>query len=61
MWRCWFMLTLAAGLSWACGNIFNKLIMQHEARPPVMSLVVWSALIPSFRLWWHQLFLMARP
>ena len=22
-----FMLTLAAGLSWACGNIFNKLIM----------------------------------
>ncbi len=41
-----FMLTLAAGLSWACGNIFNKLIMQHEARPVVMSLVVWSALIP---------------
>ena len=39
-----FMLTLAAGLSWACGNIFNKLIMQ--ARPAVMSLVVWSALIP---------------
>ncbi len=33
-----FMLTLAAGLSWACGNIFNKLIMQHEARPAVMSL-----------------------
>ena len=28
------------------GNIFNKLIMQHEARPQVMSLVVWSALIP---------------
>lgn len=41
-----FMLTLAAGLSWACGNIFNKLIMQHETRPQVMSLVVWSALIP---------------
>ena len=41
-----FMLTLAAGLSWACGNIFNKLIMQHEKRPPVLSLVVWSALIP---------------
>ncbi|EQC0829844.1 O-acetylserine/cysteine exporter [Enterobacter kobei] len=41
-----FMLTLAAGLSWACGNIFNKLIMQHAARPQVMSLVVWSALIP---------------
>lgn len=41
-----FMLTLAAALSWACGNIFNKKIMQHESRPPVMSLVVWSALIP---------------
>lgn len=41
-----FMLTLAAALSWACGNIFNKKIMQHTARPAVMSLVVWSALIP---------------
>ncbi|MEB0960778.1 O-acetylserine/cysteine exporter [Citrobacter freundii] len=37
-----FMLTLAA----ACGNIFNKKIMQHTSRPAVMSLVVWSALIP---------------
>lgn len=41
-----FMLTLAAALSWACGNIFNKKIMQHPSRPGVMSLVVWSALIP---------------
>lgn len=41
-----FMLTLAAAFCWASGNIFNKLIMQHEARPAVMSLVVWSALIP---------------
>ncbi|AWH88597.1 O-acetylserine/cysteine exporter [Limnobaculum parvum] len=41
-----FMLTLGAAFSWASGNIFNKLIMQHEARPAVMSLVVWSALIP---------------
>ncbi|MBB1200922.1 O-acetylserine/cysteine exporter [Enterobacteriaceae bacterium 89] len=41
-----FLLTLAAAFSWACGNIFNKKIMQHEARPAVMSLVVWSALIP---------------
>ncbi len=41
-----FMLTLAAALSWAGGNIFNKKIMQHTARPAVMSLVVWSALIP---------------
>ncbi|KNC90413.1 O-acetylserine/cysteine exporter [Trabulsiella odontotermitis] len=41
-----FFLTLAAALCWASGNIFNKIIMQHEARPAVMSLVVWSALIP---------------
>ena len=40
-----FMLTLAAAFSWACGNIFNKKIMQHSPRPAVMSLVVWSALI----------------
>ena len=41
-----FMLTLAAALSWACGNIFNKKIMSQASRPPIMSLVVWSALIP---------------
>lgn len=41
-----FILTLAAALCWACGNIFNKKIMQLEQRPPIMSLVVWSALIP---------------
>ncbi|TDT59720.1 O-acetylserine/cysteine efflux transporter [Enterobacter sp. AG5470] len=41
-----FILTLAAAFSWACGNIFNKKIMQHTSRPAVMSLVVWSALIP---------------
>ncbi|EBS8368136.1 O-acetylserine/cysteine exporter [Salmonella enterica subsp. diarizonae serovar 50:z:-] len=41
-----FMLTLAAAFSWACGNIFNKKIMQYSPRPAVMSLVVWSALIP---------------
>ncbi len=41
-----FILTLAAAFSWACGNIFNKKIMQHSPRPAVMSLVVWSALIP---------------
>lgn len=41
-----FMLTLAAAFSWACGNIFNKKIMQLPSRPPIMSLVVWSALIP---------------
>ena len=34
-----FMLTLAAAFSWACGNIFNKKIMGHASRPPVMSLV----------------------
>lgn len=41
-----FMLTTAAALSWACGNIFNKKIMSRASRPPIMSLVVWSALIP---------------
>ncbi|WKW40493.1 O-acetylserine/cysteine exporter [Kosakonia cowanii] len=41
-----FMLTLAGAFSWACGNIFNKKIMQHSSHPAVMSLVVWSALIP---------------
>ncbi len=41
-----FLLTLAAAFCWASGNIFNKKIMQLEARPAVMSLVVWSALIP---------------
>ncbi|KFC10869.1 drug/metabolite transporter (DMT) superfamily permease [Trabulsiella guamensis ATCC 49490] len=41
-----FFLTLAAALCWASGNIFNKIIMQHESRPAVMSLVVWSAFIP---------------
>lgn len=41
-----FVLTLAAAFSWACGNIVNKKIMSHTSRPPVMSLVVWSALIP---------------
>jgi O-acetylserine/cysteine efflux transporter len=41
-----FMLTLAAAFSWACGNIFNKKIMSQQHRPPIMSLVVWSALIP---------------
>lgn len=39
------MLTLAAALSWGMGNITNKLIMRNR-NIPVMSLVVWSALIP---------------
>jgi O-acetylserine/cysteine efflux transporter len=41
-----FLLNLAAAFCWASGNIFNKKIMQLETRPAVMSLVVWSALIP---------------
>ncbi|MDU6924251.1 O-acetylserine/cysteine exporter [Franconibacter helveticus] len=41
-----FMLTLAAALSWAFGNIFNKKIMQLPQPPAIMSLVVWSALVP---------------
>ena len=40
-----FMLTLAAALSWACGNDQQK-IMSQATRPPIISLVVWSALIP---------------
>ena len=39
------MLTLAAALSLG-GNIFNKKIMSQATRPPIISLVVWSALIP---------------
>ncbi|EBP8547336.1 O-acetylserine/cysteine exporter [Salmonella enterica] len=38
-----FMLTLAAAFSWACGNIFNKKIMQHSPRPAVMSLLLEGA------------------
>ena len=34
------------GARWACGNIFNKKIMSQATRPPIISLVVWSALIP---------------
>ena len=39
------MLTLAAALSWGLGNITNKLIMRNR-KVPIMSLVVWSALVP---------------
>ena len=39
-----FMLT--GGARWACGNIFNKKIMSRATRPPIISLVVWSALDP---------------
>lgn len=52
-----FMLTLAAALSWACGNIFNKKIMSRADRPAVMSLVVWSALIPIIPFFLASLFL----
>ncbi|MBJ3813684.1 O-acetylserine/cysteine exporter [Shimwellia pseudoproteus] len=41
-----FLLTLGGALCWASGNIFNKKIMQLSPQPDVMSLVVWSALIP---------------
>lgn len=40
------LLTLIAGLSWAFGNIANRIIMTTSYRPPILSLVVWSALIP---------------
>ncbi|RWR03340.1 acetylserine transporter [[Pantoea] beijingensis] len=39
------MLTLGAALSWALGNITNKVIMRNS-KAPIMSLVVWSALVP---------------
>ena len=40
-----FMLTLAAALSWPAA-IFSTKIMSQATRPPIISLVVWSALIP---------------
>lgn len=38
-------LMLAAALSWALGNISNKVINQRYA-PPMLALVVWGALVP---------------
>ncbi len=38
-------LTLAAAFSWALGNLSNKMIMRDKS-VSVMSLVVWSALVP---------------
>ncbi|MDR3932904.1 MAG: EamA family transporter [Escherichia sp.] len=38
-------LTLAAAFSWGLGNITNKTIMRNY-QVPIMSLVVWSALVP---------------
>ncbi|MCK9999920.1 EamA family transporter [Providencia rettgeri] len=40
--------TLIAGLSWACGNITNRIIMKQEGaeKCSALSLVSWSALIP---------------
>ncbi|MEA9391457.1 EamA family transporter [Acerihabitans sp. TG2] len=40
------LLTLTAGLCWAFGNITNKVIMTTAPKTPILSLVVWSALIP---------------
>lgn len=40
------LLTLAGALSWAFGNISNKVIMSRNGEVKIMSLVVWSALIP---------------
>ncbi|WP_312242523.1 EamA family transporter [Pantoea sp.] len=51
------MLTLAAALSWGLGNISNKVIMRNRS-VPVMSLVVWSAMVPVFPFflcsWWFE-------
>lgn len=40
------LLTLTAGLCWACGNVANKIIMTTSPKTPILSLVVWSALLP---------------
>ncbi|MBF9003127.1 EamA family transporter [Vibrio nitrifigilis] len=45
----WFtlVLILGAATSWALGNLTNKIIMsKHQV--PTMSLVVWSAIVPTF-------------
>lgn len=51
------LLTLAAALSWGLGNITNKVIMRNHP-VPVMSLVVWSALVPVIPFfacsWWFE-------
>lgn len=51
------MLTLAAALCWGLGNISNKVIMRNR-RVPVMSLVVWSAMVPVVPFficsWWFE-------
>jgi O-acetylserine/cysteine efflux transporter len=39
------LLTLAAAFCWGMGNITNKVIMRDN-KIPVMSLVIWSALVP---------------
>ncbi len=52
-----FTLTLIAAFCWACGNIFNKKIMSRADRPEIMSLVVWSALIPIIPFWLASLVL----
>lgn len=41
-----FVLIMLAALCWACGNIVNKNIMQKAPQTPVLSLVVWSGLVP---------------
>ena len=51
------LLTLAAAASWGLGNITNKIILRNH-RVPVMSLVVWSALVPVIPFficsWWFE-------
>jgi len=51
------MLTLATALSWGLGNITNKIILRNR-KVPVMSLVVWSALVPVVPFfacsWWFD-------
>lgn len=42
-----FILTLCAGLSWACANISNKVIIKTSAPFSVFGLLIWSSLLPA--------------
>lgn len=41
-----FVLIMCAAFCWATGNIVNKAIMHTAPNTPIMSLIVWSGLVP---------------
>lgn len=41
-----FVLIMCAAFCWATGNIVNKAIMQASPNTPILSLIVWSGLVP---------------